>query len=115
MESQLPSDVCLLAWRSLLCTAAAEEKTVLLLRQDYKKGINIKLRSWYLDSSYFNHKHSSSQYMAGVVAPKLNPSHLLNLMEVNGLNLIHALFQIRLSVQHVISRNIAIIKQSLNY
>lgn len=50
--------------------------------------------------------------MAGVVAPELDPSHLLDLMEVNGLNLVHALLQVRLSVQHVIGRNVAAIRQS---
>lgn len=53
--------------------------------------------------------------MAGVVAPELDPSHLLDLMEVNGLNLVHALLQVRLSVQHVISRNVAAIRQSQSY
>lgn len=53
--------------------------------------------------------------MAGVVAPELDPSHLLDLMEVNGLNLVHALLQVRLSVQHVIGRNVAAIRQSQSY
>lgn len=74
-----------------------------------------KNRRCYLDASYFNHEHSSSQHMAGVVAPELDPSHLLDLMEVNGLNLVHALLQVRLSVQHVIGRNVAAIRQSQSY
>lgn len=53
--------------------------------------------------------------MAGVVAPELDPSHLLDLMEVNGLNLVHALLQVRLSVQHVIGRNVAAMRQSQSY
>lgn len=57
----------------------------------------------YLDPRYFNHEHSSSQHVAGVVAPELDPCHLLHLMKVDGLDLVHALLQVSLSVQHVVS------------
>lgn len=74
-----------------------------------------KNRSSYLDSSYLDHEHGSSQHMPSVVAPELDSSHLLDLVEVDGLNLIHALLQVSLRVQHVICRNVAAINQQQNY
>ncbi|KAA8582159.1 hypothetical protein FQN60_008899 [Etheostoma spectabile] len=46
-----------------------------------------------MSSNYLDHKHGSSQHMPSVVAPELDSSHLLDLVEVDGLNLIHALLQ----------------------
>ena len=64
------------------------------------------LRS-HLDARYLDHKHGGPEDVAGVVAPELDPRHLLHLVEVNGLDLIHALLQVRLCVQHVICRDVA--------
>lgn len=40
--------------------------------------------------------------MAGVVTPELDAGHLLHLMEVDGLDLLHAVLQVGLRVQHVV-------------
>lgn len=47
-----------------------------------------------------------------MVSPELDPSHLLDLVEMNGLDLIRALLQVSLGIQHVIGRNVAAIKQT---
>lgn len=45
----------------------------------------------HLDPSYLNHKHGSTQNVTSVVTPELDASDLFDLMEVDGLNLFHAL------------------------
>ena len=57
----------------------------------------------YLDACDLNHEHGSSQHVAGVVAPKLDSGHLLHFVEVDGFNFVHALFQVCLGIQHVVS------------
>lgn len=44
--------------------------------------------------------------MTGVVTPELDASNLFDLVEVDGLNLLHALLQVGLRVQHVIGRDV---------
>lgn len=57
----------------------------------------------HLDAGDLDHEHGGSEDMAGVVTPELNASHLLHLVEVDGLDLFHAVLQVGLRVQHVIS------------
>lgn len=45
--------------------------------------------------------------MASVVAPELDAGHLLHLVEVDSLDLLHALLQVRLRVEHLIGRDVA--------
>lgn len=56
----------------------------------------------YLHACDLNHEHGGSQNMARVVTPKLDSCNFLNFMKVDGFNFVHALFQICLSIQHVI-------------
>lgn len=63
---------------------------------------NELITSTHLHTSNLDHKHGCTQDVASVVAPELNTSHLFHLMEVDRLNLVHAFFQVRLCVQHVV-------------
>lgn len=60
------------------------------------------MRRTHLDSSNLNHEHGGSEDMTSVVTPELDASHFLHLVEVDGLDLLHAVLQVRLRVQHVI-------------
>lgn len=64
----------------------------------------------HLDPSYLDHKHSSTQNVTSVVTPELDASNFFDLVEVDGLNLFHALLQISLRVQHVICRDVTAVK-----
>lgn len=52
--------------------------------------------------------------MPSVVTPELDSGHLFDLVEVDGFNLIHALFQVSLSVQHVVCRDVAVVNEKQN-
>lgn len=58
--------------------------------------------STYFDASDLDHEHGGSEDVPGVVAPELDACHLLDLVEVDGLDLLHAVLQVRLRVQHVV-------------
>ena len=68
-----------------------------------------------LDTGDLDHEHGGPQNVPRVVAPELDPRHLLDLMEVDGLDLLHAVLQVRLRVQHVVRGDVAAIKQSHHY
>ncbi len=59
-----------------------------------------------LDSGDLDHEHGGSEHVAGVVTPELDAGNFLHLVEVDGLDLLHALLQVRLSVQHVVCRDV---------
>ena len=64
-----------------------------------------------LDSSNLQHEHGGPQNMSCVVAPELDSSHLLLLMEVDGFNLVHRSLKITLCKQHLVCGNIAHLNQ----
>jgi len=61
----------------------------------------------HLDTGDLDHEHGGAQHVARMVAPELDAGHLLHLVEVDGLDLLHALLQVRLRVQHVVRRDVA--------
>lgn len=69
-------------------------------------GEGVQARA-YLHSRNLNHKHGCSQDVAGMVTPELDSRHLLNFMEVDGFDFVHAFLQVCLGVQHVICRYVA--------
>lgn len=49
--------------------------------------------------------------MSGVVTPELDAGDFLHLVEVDGLDLLHAVLQVRLRVEHVVCRDVAVVTQ----
>lgn len=64
------------------------------------------LAATHLDPSYLDHKHGGSEHVTSVVTPELDASNFFDLVEVDGLNLLHALLQVGLRVQHVVCRDV---------
>lgn len=62
----------------------------------------------YLDASNLDHEHGGAQDVAGVVTPELDACDLLHFVEVDGLDLLHALLQVRLGVQHVVCGDVTV-------
>ena len=54
-----------------------------------------------------HHEHGCAQDVPGVVRPELDTAHLALLVEVDGLDLVHAGLQVLLSVEHLLGGDVA--------
>jgi len=61
----------------------------------------------YLNTCNLDHEHCGPKHMASVVAPEFDSSNLRLLVKVNGLNAVHACFDVLLSVKHLVCSNVA--------
>lgn len=62
---------------------------------------------FYLDTRNFYHEHGSPQDVTCCVTPEFDAAYFRLLVKVNGFYFVHTLFNVNLTVQHLICANVA--------